>query len=50
MKAVIIIVLFTRVSLRLKNVHESVNLILFNKFIIGIEDLARYLTVRIKEI
>ena len=50
MKAVIVIVLLTRASLRLESVHEPVNLALLNRIIVRIMYLARYLTVRIQEI
>jgi len=50
MKAVVVIVLLTRASLRLRSVRELVNLALLNKVIVRIIYLTRYLTVRIQEI
>jgi hypothetical protein len=43
-------VLFTRASLRWGSVHESVNLTLLDRFVVGIVYQARYLIVRIQEI
>jgi hypothetical protein len=50
MKAVVVIVLLTRASLRLGSVREPVNLALLDRVIVGIVYLAWYLTVRIQEI